>query len=85
MLDNKPQRLSACNHNPGFKVSMQAKDLNIIIETARQYGAPLSSGTVAAQLFNAMLENDMAGLDTLAVLEMIEMLAGTTLKTPSAD
>ncbi len=64
---------------------MQANDSDIIIETARQYGAPLSSGTVAAQLFNAMLENGMAGLDTLAVLEMIEMLAGTTLKTPGAD
>jgi 2-hydroxy-3-oxopropionate reductase len=84
-LDNKPQRLFAGNRNPGFKAYMQAKDLNIIIETARQYGAPLPSAAVDAQLFNAMLENGMAGLDNSAVLGMIEMLAGTTLKTTSAD
>jgi 2-hydroxy-3-oxopropionate reductase len=84
-LDNKPQRLFAGNRNPGFKAYMQAKDLNIIMETARQYGAPLPSAAVDAQLFNAMLENGMAGLDNSAVLGMIEMLAGTTLKTTSVD
>ena len=32
-LDVKPQRLFAGNRQPGFKASMQAKDLNIIMET----------------------------------------------------
>jgi 2-hydroxy-3-oxopropionate reductase len=58
---------------------MQAKDLNIIIETARQYGIPLPSTAVDAQLFNAMLEMGMGDLDNSAVLGVIETMANTKL------
>jgi 2-hydroxy-3-oxopropionate reductase len=80
-LDVKPPRLFAGNRQPGFKASMQAKDLNIILETAREYGIPLPSAAVDAQLYNAMLQNDMAGLDNSAVIGMIEELAGVKLNT----
>jgi len=58
-LDVKPARLFAGNRTPGFKAHMQAKDLNIILETAREYGIPLPSAAVDAQLYNAMLQNGM--------------------------
>ena len=80
-LDVKPPRLFAGNRQPGFKASMQAKDLNIVLETARQYGIPLPSAAVDAQLFNSMTQLEMGGLDNSAVLNIIEMLAGETLKT----
>jgi 2-hydroxy-3-oxopropionate reductase len=80
-LDVKPPRLFAGNRAPGFKASMQAKDLNIILETAREYGVPLPSAAVDAQLYNAMLQNDMGGLDNSAVIGIIESLAGTELET----
>jgi 2-hydroxy-3-oxopropionate reductase len=78
-LDVKPPRLFSDNRNPGFKAYMQAKDLNIILETARQYGVPLPSAAIDAQLYNAMLELDMAGLDNSAVIGVIEALAGVKL------
>lgn len=78
-LDVKPARLFSDNRNPGFKAHMQAKDLNIILETARQYGIPLPSAAVDAQLFNAMLEMGMGELDNSAVLGVIETLANTKL------
>jgi 2-hydroxy-3-oxopropionate reductase len=78
-LDVKPPRLFAGNRNPGFKAYMQAKDLNIILETARQYGIPLPSAAVDAQLYNSMLELGMGELDNSAVLGIIETLAGTRL------
>jgi 2-hydroxy-3-oxopropionate reductase len=78
-LDVKPQRLFSGNRSPGFKAHMQAKDLNIILETARQFGIPLPSAAVDAQLFNAMLEMGMADLDNSAVLGVIETLANTKL------
>ena len=34
-LDNKPQRLFAGNRTPGFKAAMQYKDLNIVMEMAK--------------------------------------------------
>jgi 2-hydroxy-3-oxopropionate reductase len=80
-LDVKPPRLFAGNRTPGFKASMQAKDLNIILETAREYGVPLPSAAVDAQLYNAMLQNGMGGLDNSAVLGILEQLAGEELKT----
>ena len=79
-LDNKPQRLFAGNRQPGFKAYMQAKDLNIVMETARTYGVPVPGTAVNTQLFNAMLENDMAEHDNSAVVAIIEMLAGIKLQ-----
>lgn len=83
-LDNKPQRLFSGNRGPGFKAYMQAKDLGIIMDTAREYGIPLPSAAVHTQLYNAMLEMGMAELDNSAVLGVIEKLAGTVLKTQSS-
>jgi 2-hydroxy-3-oxopropionate reductase len=80
-LDVKPPRLFAGNRAPGFKASMQAKDLNIVLETAREYGIPLPSAAVDAQLYNAMLQHDMGGLDNSAVIGVLEMLAGEELNT----
>jgi len=78
-LDVKPPRLFSGNRNPGFKAFMQAKDMNIIMETARQYGIPLPSAAVDTQLFNAMLEMGMGELDNSAVVGIIENLANTSL------
>jgi len=60
---------------------MQAKDLNIIMETAREYGIPLPVTAENAQLFNAMLQLGMGELDNSAVIGVIEMLAGVKLNT----
>jgi 2-hydroxy-3-oxopropionate reductase len=83
-LDVKPPRLFAGNRNPGFKAFMQAKDLGIVLDTARQYGVPLPSTSVHAQLFNAMLEMGMAELDNSALVGVIEALSGTSLEQKSS-
>jgi 2-hydroxy-3-oxopropionate reductase len=80
-LDNKPQRLFADNRQPGFKAYMQAKDLGIVMDTAREYGVALPSSSVNTQLFNAMLEMGMRELDNSAVIGVIEQLAGVKLRT----
>jgi len=78
-LDVKPERLFAGNRQPGFKAYMQAKDLGIVSDTARQYGVPIIAASVHDQMFNAMLEMGMGDEDNSAVLGVIEALAGTTL------
>lgn len=78
-LDVKPPRLFAGNRQPGFKARMQAKDLNIILETAREYGIPVPSAALDSQLFNAMVAQGMGDLDNSAVIEMIEALAAERL------
>jgi len=78
-LDVKPPRLFAGNRAPGFKAYMQAKDLGIVLDTARQYGIPLPAAATHAQLFQAMLQMGMADLDNSAVIGVIEALAGAEL------
>jgi 2-hydroxy-3-oxopropionate reductase len=78
-LDVKPPRLFAGNRTPGFKASLQAKDMAIVLETAREYGIPLPSASIDAQLYNAMLAMGMQDLDNSAVIGVIEALAGASL------
>jgi 2-hydroxy-3-oxopropionate reductase len=78
-LDVKPQRLFEGNREPGFKAYMQAKDMNIVIETAREYGIPLPSAAVDAQLYNAMVAKQLGSQDNSAILAILEMLAETHL------
>ncbi|MGW8252002.1 MAG: NAD(P)-dependent oxidoreductase [Anaerolineales bacterium] len=78
-LDVKPPRLFDGNRSPGFKAYMQAKDLGIVLDSAREYGIPLPAAAVNTQLFNAMLEMGMADLDNSAVIGVLEVLAGTSI------
>lgn len=80
-LDIKPPRLFEGNREPGFKAYMQAKDLNIVLDTAREYGVPVPGTAANTQLFSAMLEMGMGDLDNSAVLGVIEALAGEKLKS----
>ena len=59
---------------------MQAKDLNIVLETAREYGVPLPTTAVNSQLFNAMVAEGLGELDNSAVIEMIEQMAKLRLR-----
>ena len=78
-LDVKPERLFAGNRSPGFKAYMQAKDLGIVLDTARSYGIPLVSAAVHNQLYNSMLEMGLADQDNSAVIGVIEALANSKL------
>ena len=80
-LDNKPQRLFAGNRTPGFKARLQAKDLNIVMETAREYLAIVPGAALHAQLFNAVVAAGGGDLDNSAVIEVIEALNNEELET----
>jgi 2-hydroxy-3-oxopropionate reductase len=76
-LEVKAPRLFAGNRQPGFRGRMQAKDLGIVLDTARQYGMPLPTTAVNAQLFAAMGAMGLGDLDNSAVIAVLEELAGT--------
>ncbi len=78
-LDVKPPRLFSGNRTPGFKAYMQAKDLNIVMETAREYGIPLPSTAIDMQLYTAMLQQNLGMEDNSAVIAILENLAGIHL------
>ncbi len=78
-LEVKAPRLFAGNRQPGFRGRMQAKDLGIVLDTARHYGVPLPTTAVNAQLFNAMGAMGLGELDNSAVIAVLEEIAGVHL------
>jgi len=79
-LDVKPQRLLAGNRAPGFRSSLQSKDLNIVMETAREYGISLPSAGLAAQLYAGLCANGGGDLDNSGIIAVIEALNNTDLQ-----
>jgi 2-hydroxy-3-oxopropionate reductase len=75
-LDVKPPRLFDGNRTPGFKAYMQLKDMNIILDTAKEFDIPLSGAAENTRLFQQMIELGMGELDNSAVVGVIEKLAG---------
>ena len=78
-LDVKPPRLFDGNRSPGFKAHMQLKDLNIILDTAREYDIPVSSTVENTKLFQQMINSGMGELDNSAVVGVIEKQAGVEI------
>ena len=83
-LDVKPKRLFSGERSPGFKAEMMHKDLNIVMDTARACGLPLPGTAANHQLFRAMLQMGMGDLDNSAVIGVLEVLAGESLREPDA-
>jgi 2-hydroxy-3-oxopropionate reductase len=76
-LDTKPPKLLKRDHAPGFKAYMQAKDLKIVIDTARTYNAVMPLTAVSQQLYEAMIGMGNGELDNSAIITVLEALAGT--------
>ncbi|KAG5497784.1 hypothetical protein GH5_02574 [Leishmania sp. Ghana 2012 LV757] len=74
-LDVKPDRLFAGNREPGFKAALQSKDMGIVMDSAKEFGVPLPSTAVNAQLFQAMVQNGDGNLDNAAVVSVLERMA----------
>jgi 2-hydroxy-3-oxopropionate reductase len=75
-LDIKTPRLFDGNREPGFKSYMQLKDMNIVLETAKEYNVPISATEENTKLYQQMIDMGMGELDNSAVLGVIENLAG---------
>ncbi len=75
-LDIKPPRLFDGNRNPGFKSYMQLKDMKIVLETAKEYGVPISATEENTKFYQQMIELGMGELDNSAVVGVIEKMAG---------
>lgn len=76
ILENHGQRMLDRNFQPGFKSWMHQKDMNIVLQSAHQLGVMLPGTAATAQMFNAMQGSGLAEEDSIAVLKLLENLAG---------
>jgi len=79
VMDVRGPRILKGDYAPGFRSRFHYKDLNIIRETARAYGACLPASALAHELFTAVVANGWGDLDHSAVVKVIEKLSNCTL------
>ena len=66
---------------PGFKSKFHYKDLNIIMQTGKDFGVPLPATAVVRELFGAMLAAGRGDLDHSGILTVLEDLAHVQART----
>lgn len=79
VMDVRGPRILKGDYTPGFRARLHHKDLNIIREAARAYGASLPASALAHELFTAMMANGWGELDHSAVVKVIEKLSNCEL------
>ena len=60
---------------PGFRVELHQKDLNLALCNARALGVSLPATALVQELFNACAAHGGAKLDSSAVVQVLEKLA----------
>jgi 2-hydroxy-3-oxopropionate reductase len=81
VMDVRGPKIICGEFEPGFKSKFHFKDLNIIMETAKELHVPLPCTAVAHELFNALIASGRGDLDHSAVINIIEDLAGTKARS----
>ena len=76
ILEHHGQRMLDRNFKPGFKSWMHQKDMNIVMQSAHELGLCLPVSAATAQMYNAMVGSGLGEEDSIAMLKLLERLAG---------
>jgi 2-hydroxy-3-oxopropionate reductase len=80
VMDLRGPTMIEHNFAPGFKARLHRKDLNIILQTAREYGVALPVSEIVEQMFTNLVEHGKGDLDHSALLTVIEELSNHAVK-----
>jgi 2-hydroxy-3-oxopropionate reductase len=75
VLEVHGERMVKRTFEPGFRIELHQKDLNLALAGARELGVALPQTAGAAQLMQACAANGMADLDHSALVRALELLA----------
>lgn len=79
VMDLRGQTMIEHNFTPGFKAKLHRKDLNIILQTALEYGVSLPVSEIVEKMFTNLVENNKGDLDHSALLTVIEELSNHSI------
>ena len=80
ILELHGERMIKHNFNPGFRIRLHQKDLNLALESARSMGLSLPNTSLAQELFNAVAAQGGIDLDHSAMVLALEMLANHAIR-----
>ena len=75
VLEVHGERMIKRTFDPGFRIELHQKDLNLALATAREMGMALPATAAAQQLFSACVAHGGAGWDHSAMVRALEELA----------
>jgi 2-hydroxy-3-oxopropionate reductase len=75
ILEVHGERMVKRTFNPGFRIELHQKDLNLALSTGRALGVSLPNTATCQELFNACAANGGAALDHSALVQALEKLA----------
>lgn len=75
ILEIHGERMIKRNFDPGFRISLHQKDLNLALTAARQIGVSLPNTATCQELFNACAAHDGSGWDHSAMIKALELMA----------
>ncbi|NML26492.1 2-hydroxy-3-oxopropionate reductase [Zoogloea dura] len=75
ILEVHGERMVKRTFDPGFRIELHQKDLNLALTTGRQLGVPLPNTATAQELFNACAAHGGAGWDHSALVRALEKMA----------
>src|SRR6202030_1537194 len=84
ILEVHGERMVKRNFEPGFRIELHQKDLNLALEGARTLGISLPSTAVAQQLFSSCTAHGGKAWDHSAMVRALEMLANHEIGKSSA-
>ncbi len=73
------ERMIKRTFDPGFRIRLHQKDLNLALESARKMGLSLPNTATAQELFNSMAAHGGSELDHSALVQALERLANHTV------
>jgi 2-hydroxy-3-oxopropionate reductase len=75
VLEVHGERMIKRTFDPGFRIVLHQKDLNLALASAKEMGVSLPNTSTAQQLFNACAANGGAAWDHSGLVKALERLA----------
>ena len=75
ILEVHGERMIKRTFDPGFRITLHQKDLNLALSNARKLGLSLPNTATCQELFNACAANGGSGWDHSGMVRALEMLA----------
>ncbi len=79
ILEIHGERMIKRTFDPGFRIELHQKDLNLALSGARALGLALPNTATAQELFNTCSANGGAGWDHSAMARALELMANTEI------
>ncbi len=77
VLEVHGERMVKRTFEPGFRIALHQKDLNLALSTARSLGLSLPNTATAQELFNSCAAHGGSGWDHSAMVKALEYLSGS--------